>query len=130
MLPQTCLLVYFEATLNFRLANLLAHNDISQICYCIQISLQSVADNSNFSENLTPLGVTFILLALIHEYSVICNVFARNYFDHQIHEAYFQMNKVVITMSLQLIDRLFLKNIRTHLINNSLTQPSSYRKGL
>ena len=37
-------------------ANLLAHNNITQICYCGQISLQSAA------VFLTPLGVTFILL--------------------------------------------------------------------
>ena len=37
-------------------ANLLAHNTISQICYCSQISLQSAAVNCSFSNNLTPLG--------------------------------------------------------------------------
>ena len=36
-------------------ANLLAHNNKSQICYCGQISLQSAAVNCNF---LTPLGGT------------------------------------------------------------------------
>ena len=46
-------------------ANLLAHNNISQICYCSQISLQSAAVNCSFSENLTLLGVTFILLAMV-----------------------------------------------------------------
>ena len=46
-------------------ANLLAHNNISQICYCGQISLQSAAVNCSFSDNLTPLGVTFILLAMV-----------------------------------------------------------------
>ena len=40
-------------------ANLLAHNNKSQICYCSQISLQSAAVNCNFS-----LGVTFILQAI------------------------------------------------------------------
>ena len=35
-------------------ANLLAHNNVSQICYCGQISLQSAAVNCSFSENLTP----------------------------------------------------------------------------
>ena len=35
-------------------ANLLAHNNISQICYCGQISLQSAAVNCSFSDNLTP----------------------------------------------------------------------------
>ena len=33
--------------------NLLAHNNISQICY-------------NFSDNLTPLEVIFILLVMVH----------------------------------------------------------------
>ena len=36
--------------------NLLAHNNISWICYCGQISLQSVARNCSSSDNLTPLG--------------------------------------------------------------------------
>ena len=35
-------------------ANLLAHNNKSQICYCGQISLQSVAVNCSYSDNLTP----------------------------------------------------------------------------
>ena len=34
-------------------ANLLPHNNISQICYCGQISLQSAAVNCSFSDNLT-----------------------------------------------------------------------------
>ena len=46
-------------------ANLLAHNNKSQICYCDQISFQSAAVNCSFSENLTPLGVPFILLAIV-----------------------------------------------------------------
>ena len=38
-------------------ANLLVHNNISQICYCGQLSLQSAAVNcSFFFDNLTPLG--------------------------------------------------------------------------
>ena len=37
-------------------ANLLAHNNKCQICYCSQISLQSAAVNCSFF--LTPLGVT------------------------------------------------------------------------
>ena len=41
-------------------ANSLAQNNIRQICYCCQISLQSAAVNCSFSENLTPLGVPFI----------------------------------------------------------------------
>ena len=32
-------------------ANLLAHNNKSQICYCGQISLQSAAVNCSFSKN-------------------------------------------------------------------------------
>ena len=36
--------------------NLLAHNNISQICYCGQISLQSAAVNCSSSDNLTLLG--------------------------------------------------------------------------
>ena len=36
-------------------ANLLAHNNKSQICYCGQISLQSAAVNCSFSDNMTPL---------------------------------------------------------------------------
>ena len=47
-------------------ANLLAHNNISQICYSGQISLQSAAVKCSFSDNLTPLRVTFILLTLVH----------------------------------------------------------------
>ena len=39
------------------MANLLAHNNISQFCYCGQISLQSAAVNCSFSDNLTPLRV-------------------------------------------------------------------------
>ena len=59
MLPQTGLLAHFEASLDFTLANLLAHNNKSQISYFGQISLQSAAVNYIFSDNLTPLGVTF-----------------------------------------------------------------------
>ena len=47
------------------IANLLAHNNISQICYCGQFSLQSAAVNCSFSDNLTFFGVTFILLAMV-----------------------------------------------------------------
>ena len=48
-------------------ANLLAYNNKSQICYCGQILLQSAAVNCSYCDILTPLGVTFILLALVHE---------------------------------------------------------------
>ena len=37
-------------------ANLLAHNNKSQICYCGQISLQSAAVYRNIFDNLTSLG--------------------------------------------------------------------------
>ena len=47
-------------------ANLLAHNNKSQICYCGQISLQNAAVNCSFSDNLTPLWVPFVLLAMVH----------------------------------------------------------------
>ena len=44
--------------------NLLAHNNISQFCYCGQISLQSAAVNCSFSGNFG--GVSFIMLAIIY----------------------------------------------------------------
>ena len=47
------------------LTNLLVHNNWSQICYCGQISLQSAAVNCSFSDNLTPLKVTYILLEVV-----------------------------------------------------------------
>ena len=43
-------LAHFEATLDFSRSELLAHNNISQICYCSQISLQSAAVNCSFSD--------------------------------------------------------------------------------
>ena len=43
--PQRCLIAHFEATTILAVTNLLAHNNISQICYCGQISLQSAAAN-------------------------------------------------------------------------------------
>ena len=65
--PQRCLLAHFEAIWHSisAVANLLAHNNISLISYSDQISLQSVVINCSFSDNLTPLGVTFILLAMV-----------------------------------------------------------------
>ena len=45
-------------------ANLLAHNNMSQICYSGQNLVQSAVVDCSFSDNLTPLGVTFILLAI------------------------------------------------------------------
>ena len=64
--PQMCLLAQSKLHSILAVSNLLAHNSISQICYRGQISLQSTADNCSFSDNLTPLGVTFILLAMAH----------------------------------------------------------------
>ena len=56
-------------------ANLLAHNNISQICYCGQIPLQSAAVNCSFSGNLTTFWVTFILLAMVHQgYCFHCRI--------------------------------------------------------
>ena len=55
-------------------ANLLAHNNISEICYCGQISLQSAAINCSVSNNLTPLGVPFILLAMEHIHVYVLSV--------------------------------------------------------
>ena len=45
--------------------NLLANNNKSQICYCGQILFRSATVNCSFSDNLTPLGVSFILLAMV-----------------------------------------------------------------
>ena len=59
-------------------ANLLAHNNISQICYCGQIPLQSAAVNCSFSGNLTTFWVTFILLAMVH---LIKNFTYMNYYE-------------------------------------------------
>ena len=52
-------------------AILLAHNNKSRICYCGQISLQSDAASCSFSDNLTHLGVPFILLAMTNYCAVI-----------------------------------------------------------
>ena len=51
--------------------NLLAHNN--KFCYCGQISLQGAAVNCSFFDSLAPLGVIFILLAMVH--SIILNIF-------------------------------------------------------
>ena len=45
------LFVHFELHSILAVANLLAHNNISEICYCGQISLQSPAVNCSFSDN-------------------------------------------------------------------------------
>ena len=63
--PKDVFLPFSKLHLILAVANLLAHNNISQICYCGQISLQSAAVNSSFSDILSPLGVTFILLAMV-----------------------------------------------------------------
>ena len=63
--PKGVYLAISKLHLILAVANLLAHNNISQICYCGQISLQSAAVNCNFSDNLTPVGVMFILLAMV-----------------------------------------------------------------
>ena len=65
MLPQRCLLAISKLHSILALANLLAHNNISQICYCGQILLQSVAVNCSFTDNLTPLGKHLFSLTLI-----------------------------------------------------------------
>ena len=53
------------------LANLLAHNNTRQICYCGQISLQSATVNCSFSGHLTSLGVTIINFILLAIYKLI-----------------------------------------------------------
>ena len=64
-LPISIKYIYKYTHLILAVANLLAHNNISQICYCGQISLQSAAVNCSFYDNLSPLGVPFILLAMV-----------------------------------------------------------------
>ena len=56
-------------------ANLLAHNNISQIYYCGQISVQIAAVNCSSSDKLTPLGVTYILLAMVSNLFHIIGLF-------------------------------------------------------
>ena len=51
MVPPKVFTAHFEAIHSIlAVANLLAHNNISQICYCGQISLQSAAVNCSFSD--------------------------------------------------------------------------------
>ena len=53
MLPPKCVhLPISKLHSILAVANLLAHNNISQICYCGQISLQSAAVNCSFSDTL------------------------------------------------------------------------------
>ena len=54
-------------------ANLLAQNIISQICYCGQISLQCAA------VFLTPFGVTFILLGMVHSFGMLAPTKAQKF---------------------------------------------------
>ena len=61
--PQKCLLAHFEATLDLNRTN--SHNNISQICYSGQISLQSAVVSCIFSDNLTTLGVLIVLLSMV-----------------------------------------------------------------
>ena len=41
--PQWCLLAHLDVTLDFNSSEFNARNNMSQICYCGQISLQSAA---------------------------------------------------------------------------------------
>ena len=63
MLPQRRLHAIWKLHSILAVANLLAHNNISQIYYCGQISLAAV--NCSFSDQLTPVGVPFLLLAMV-----------------------------------------------------------------
>ena len=63
--PQRCLLANLKVHSILAVANLIAHNNMNQICYCGQILLQSAAVKCSFSDNLAPMGVTFILLAVV-----------------------------------------------------------------
>ena len=62
-----------------KLHSVLAHNNISQICYCGQISLQNAAVNCRFFDNLVLLGVSFVLLPIVGTY-----VFENIYFHFAI----------------------------------------------
>ena len=82
-------------------------------CYCGQTSLQCAAINSSFSVNLTPLGVLFILLAMIpfscitifsivlsydaHNMSVLSSICSKSFILHN-----FSIN-TLFNHSLQLI---------------------------
>ena len=50
-----------------KLHSILAVANISQICYCGLISLEWCS--CSFSVNLTPFGVTCIMLAIVHSYA-------------------------------------------------------------
>ena len=65
--PQRCLYLPISKLHSIlAVANLLAHNNKSQICYCGQISLQSAAVDCSFSDTF---GVTFILLAMVEDHT-------------------------------------------------------------
>ena len=64
--PQSVYLPISKLHSILAVAYLLAQNNKSQIFYCGQNWLQSTAVNCTSSENLTPLGVAFILLAMVH----------------------------------------------------------------
>ena len=53
---------------------LLPCDNIGQICYCGQISLQSATVNCSFYDNLTPLEVTFILLFADDGGNIVYNI--------------------------------------------------------
>ena len=50
--PKGALLPISKVHSNFAVAYLLTPNNISQICHCVQIPLQSAALNCSFSDNL------------------------------------------------------------------------------
>ena len=62
MLPPTLFTCPFSKLHSIlAVTNLFSHNNISQICYCDQISLQSAAVNCSFLTNWHLWRVTFIL---------------------------------------------------------------------
>ena len=64
--PHRCLLAHSLLAMT----NLLARNNMSQICQFCKISLQSVAVNSSFCDKLTLLVVPFILLSMVHNRNI------------------------------------------------------------
>ena len=66
IISKWCLLAHFEPTLDFSHSEFTCHNNISQICNLGQISLRNSALNSSCSDNMTPLGVLFLLLRVVH----------------------------------------------------------------
>ena len=84
----------------FALANLLAHNNINQICCCGQISSHSAAVNFSFSDNLTTLEVTFILLVIERLY-IIIYVLSLLKFSFVFLSSYQLVSSICFVMSLQ-----------------------------